>query len=446
MSEKVSWSGSCQRPDTCALTGAAAFAAGIAGAKILVNGPLWCYFYVLRYLERSEYHMAQRMQNSQPDGTAIVYGTEKCLTAALQRLQKSGGPAELLFVENSCSVSLIGDDTEGIVGSLDLDCPFVTMDCGGLSGGFAEGWSKAAVRTLSKLSSPAPTLCEKSGRPRLNLLGLTDFYFNGAADREEIVRLLELAGYEVNCVLGASSVGQLRSIASADLNVVCHEELGLEAARYLKKRYGLPYICPGLPYGCRGSVAWLEKIHAALPCAHLERVRAEAKEREERLVVWSNEMSSLWGELWFDKALVAAPGTTAHCVAQALRCEWADVGDLAMLPRQDIEHAFCDCADRWHKSGEEAALSKESGSVDEGQSLLILGSSDERMEAKRAGHSDAAFCNIAYPVSDEVLLIKEPFMGLKGSAHMQQRLWNAYIERTLAKSERAEEIFCKNLR
>ncbi len=446
MSEKVPWSEVCRRPDTCALTGAAAFAAGIVGAKILVNGPLWCYFYALRYLERSEYHMAQRMQNSQPDGTSIVYGTEKCLVAALERLQKSGGPAELLFVENSCSVSLIGDDTEGIVGSLDLNCPFVTMDCGGLIGGFAEGWSRAAVRTLSKLSSAAPAPERKSCRPRLNLLGLTDFYFNGRADREELVRLLELAGYEVNCICGASTAEELRSIASADLNVVCHEELGLEAARYLNKRYGLPYISPGLPYGCRGSVAWLEKVHYALPCPHLERARAEAEETEGRLTVWGNELSSVWGELWFDKALVAAPGTTAHCVAQALRCEWADLGELAVLPRQALQNSYCDCADKSHSAGEEEAALQDLCSSAEGQCLLLLGSSNESMELRRAGLFDSAVCNIAHPVSDEVLLIGEPFMGLRGSAHMQQRLWNAYIRRTLACGGRAEENFRKNFR
>ena len=39
------WGNICERVDTCALTGAAAFAAGIKDAKILANGPLWCYFY-----------------------------------------------------------------------------------------------------------------------------------------------------------------------------------------------------------------------------------------------------------------------------------------------------------------------------------------------------------------------------------------------------------------
>ena len=51
MSETAEWGNVCSRVDTCALTGAAAFFTGIKGAEVLVNGPLWCYFYALRTLK-----------------------------------------------------------------------------------------------------------------------------------------------------------------------------------------------------------------------------------------------------------------------------------------------------------------------------------------------------------------------------------------------------------
>lgn len=40
--------------------------------------------------------------------------------------------------------------------------------------------------------------------------------------------------------------------------------------------------------------------------------------------------------------------------------------------------------------------------------------------------------NIAVPVKDEALLIRQPFCGLRGAAFMAQRLWNAYIGLKLA--------------
>ena len=50
MSETAEWGNVCSRVDTCALTGAAAFFTGIKGAEVLVNGPLWCYFYALLWI------------------------------------------------------------------------------------------------------------------------------------------------------------------------------------------------------------------------------------------------------------------------------------------------------------------------------------------------------------------------------------------------------------
>lgn len=38
---------------------------------------------------------------------------------------------------------------------------------------------------------------------------------------------------------------------------------------------------------------------------------------QEELVSASNEARVTWGELWFDKIIVAAPGSTAVCIAQA---------------------------------------------------------------------------------------------------------------------------------
>ena len=83
MSETAEWGNVCSRVDTCALTGAAAFFTGIKGAEVLVNGPLWCYFYALRHLEKSNSRLGERFHGSQPDNNAVVYGTEECLTDAL---------------------------------------------------------------------------------------------------------------------------------------------------------------------------------------------------------------------------------------------------------------------------------------------------------------------------------------------------------------------------
>ena len=77
MSNNQQWGNICHRVDCCALSGAAAFVAGIPGAEVLVNGPLWCYFYALRTLDHVKHDMGERFHNCQPDNNAILYGTEK---------------------------------------------------------------------------------------------------------------------------------------------------------------------------------------------------------------------------------------------------------------------------------------------------------------------------------------------------------------------------------
>ena len=127
MSETAEWGNVCSRVDTCALTGAAAFFTGIKGAEVLVNGPLWCYFYALRHLEKSNSRLGERFHGSQPDNNAVVYGTEECLTDALDYIRENRAPS-ILLIENSCSVSLIGDDIEGIAAKAKL--PFSAFPCG----------------------------------------------------------------------------------------------------------------------------------------------------------------------------------------------------------------------------------------------------------------------------------------------------------------------------
>ena len=225
MSDKP-WGNICNRVDTCALTGAGAFCAGIPGSEILVNGPLWCYFYALRYLEHADYHMAERFHGSQPDNSAIVYGSESYLTDTLKRILQQDKYPELLFVESSCSLSLIGDDLNGIVNKLQLPFPHVAMDSGGIVGGFAAGYIKACKTILDKFA-----VAVEQEANTVNLLGLSDFYYNGKADTAELVRILRKAGYIVNCVPGSGSkLAALRNIGAAALNIVCHEELGLEIA------------------------------------------------------------------------------------------------------------------------------------------------------------------------------------------------------------------------
>lgn len=425
MSDKP-WGNICNRVDTCALTGAGAFCAGIPGSEILVNGPLWCYFYALRYLEHADYHMADRFHGSQPDNSAIVYGSESYLTDTLNRILQQDKYPELLFVESSCSLSLIGDDLNGIVNKLQLPFPHVAMDSGGIVGGFAAGYIKACRTILEKFAAEAETEANT-----VNLLGLSDFYYNGKADTAELVRILRKAGYIVNCVPGSgSNLAALRNIGAAELNIVCHEELGLEIAAYLKERFGTAYISAGLPYGIGGTRKWLQKINEALPAKAMQEILAECDEQSAFLQSWNNDSRCSWGSLWFDRAVVAMPGTAALGLGNALVSEWCDTGHLTVICQNRVEQKhLCQFADDIFFADSDG--DKISACLKEKGSLLLLGSSSESSIVRHSGNKELISLNMAFPATEQILLTDSPYMGIKGSAHMLERIWNAFIQQSL---------------
>ena len=425
MSDKP-WSNICNKVDSCALTGAGAFFCGIPNAEVMVNGPLWCYFYALRFLEHGDFTMADRFHGSQPDNSAIVYGSEKYLTEALNRILQEKQP-QLLFIESSCSLSLIGDDLNGIVRKLNLPFPYVTMDSGGIVGGFAAGYVKAAKTFFDKFAEPAMPQ-DKT----VNLIGLSDFYYNGKADTAELCRILTKAGYRVNCVPGSgSSFEQLKHIGEAALNIVSHEELGLELAQYLKQRLGTPFICAGVPYGVEGTKSWLQSIDKALPAPQLASVMEECDAMQRFLQGWNNDSRCTWGALWFDKIIVSMSGTAALCLSRAVVNEWADAGHLTIICQHANsckDNSFADEVLYTDKDGEKITVC-----LEDKEKLLLLGSSSESSVLRRNGNHNLISLNMAFPANEQVLLNDVPYMGIKGSANMLERLWNAYIQDYLRK-------------
>lgn len=418
MSEK--WHNVCQRVDTCALAGAAAVVAAIPKGKILVNGPLWCYFYALRYLEHSDYTLGKRMTVSQPDNKAIVFGAEDFIDKAMDQLLQEEAPS-LLLVESSCSLSLIGDDLQGIVGKFALPFPVIALDSGGFVGGFAEGYSKCCQSIIK-------ALCTKEPKESLtvNLLGLSKFYYKGAADIAELRRLLTLAGYRVQAIPGGgSTVEDLSHMGRAALNIVCNEELGLSVAQYLANAYDQPYVVAPVPYGVQGTLEWLEAIHEALPAPRLELVKKEAQELQEYLQGAVNDLRSLWGALWFEQVVLAGPSSQMLSLGAALRLEALDTAQLFVVGQQQVKGSYAGFkkqVDGFHLQGQCDIV----GLV-ESSSCLFMGSSSEANLLDRAGKR-VYFLPIGRPLDHRAAFTMRPYMGLQGYGNLLEDLWNCFLQ------------------
>ena len=406
----------CAWTDSCALTGAMAFFAAWQDAAVIVNGPMWCHYFALRHVEHGVSDAVRRTGCTQLDNDAIVFGAEDYLLEALQPYIAES--PRLLAIVSSCAAGLIGDDVAAIARSAGITAPVVAVDSSGLAGSFAAGWSKAACAAIEALLPE-----KKEEKPHgVNLLGMTASYCNGANDARELLRLLHLAGYEVNAVLGCGETAEeLQHLPAAALNIVVHRELGLAPAEMLAERSGTPFVAPLPPYGRAGTRHWLEEIAGALPAPHEKEVQEELSRVEKEDFLRLNEIKSMWGELWFDEALVRAPSSMAWGLARALRTEWADVRCLAVAAEAAADAAGI--ADEVFSETCTAELAQFFASMKNG---LLLASSNE---AAQVAPQQAQFLPVASPVLDRIQLTDVPFMGLRGSRFIEEQLWNGHILR-----------------
>ena len=416
------WKTSCHHMSTCALTGASAFFDAIPGSFMLINGPLWCYFYAMKYVEDYDASALRRFHCTQPEGNALVYGTEKDLLAGLDFVKANFTP-ERIFILNNCSVSLVGDDIAGIAARAELPCPVYAADCGGIAGDFAEGYEIALLRTIAEVKKNAKDKSDLAS-PSVNLLGLSPTYFRGEEDIKEIRRILETAGYHINAIPGGGSAwDEIMELPQADLNLVLRDELALKAAKELESEFGTPYLSAGMPYGIQGTLAWLEKINTVLPATNLKTVRQEAETVNARLQFRSSNMQSLWGPLWFDNILIAAPPSEAAGIAEAVRGEWADTGNLVIHFTEDTP-LRPKAANKICVTGKDDAAMKET--FENWTGGLVIGSS---LETSRFVRLKKPFvnCNIVLPSYHEIIATDLPLCGMRGAAYLFERIWNAKL-------------------
>lgn len=408
---------SCHHNDTCGLTGSVAFFASIPGSFVLINGPLWCYFYAMKYIDDENSRAARCISCTGTSPSSLVYGTEKEILRGLSRIQ-SQGSAERVFLESNCSTGLIGDDVKGIAEEFGGPWPVYTMDSGGLKGSFEKGFARAFLRVVEEMK-------EESTIPAsVNVLGLSEVYLKGREEGNEIRRILKGCGIRVISTPGCeSSWHEIMEAPKASFNLVVRDELGLPAAKEMEKRFHIPYASVGLPYGFEGSRKWTEKVISLLSFGKAEPFLDQEKERAEEVLRKGNGLESLWGSLWFDEVLVAAPPSEALGIAEALRSEWIDTARLTVHLLSPADQT-CPLADEVRLVTEDDEdIRRDYENWKDG---LVLSSSHETTRLERL-HKPFVSCHIARPSYDECSFSDLPYCGFRGAALLYEKIWNARL-------------------
>ncbi len=152
---------------------------------------------------------------------------------------------QALLVGASCTAELIQDDPGGLAQALALPVPVVPLELPAYQR--KENWGASEtfyqlVRTLAGGATPERPPRE-GRRPRCNLLGPMALGFRHRDDLTEISRLLDRLGVDVHVTapMGATPADIAR-LPEADFNVVLYPELALQAAQFLQRRHGQPFV------------------------------------------------------------------------------------------------------------------------------------------------------------------------------------------------------------
>jgi nitrogenase molybdenum-iron protein alpha/beta subunit len=218
-------------------------------------------------------------------------------------------------------------------------------------------------------------------------------------------------------------------MTQAQLNIVVHDELGRNLAELLEEQYDIPYVSLLPPYGLQGSLSWLKAIdyYMSGESNRLKTLQQEVNHLEQRLSITMKEQQKIWGNIWFNSIFIAAPSSIAFGISQAVRSEWLDTKKIITVLHNGVpfKRSYPEYV------GTVLDAYKDQQRIEQHLTALtgglLMASSREKAVLHQKAVKDVAYQHISLPIYDEMIFKSRPFMGLQGSSHMVEELWNKYI-------------------
>ena len=165
-----------------------------------------------------------------------------------------------MIVGASCTAELIQDDPGGLAEALDLPIPVIPLELPSYQRKENWGASETFYQIVRALCAPPPENKPQRLRPCCNLLGATALGFRHRDDVEELRKLLDQLGIDINVVAPWNATpADIARLADADFNVVMYPEIADTAARWLKRMHGQPFI-DIVPIGVSATRDFIEAV------------------------------------------------------------------------------------------------------------------------------------------------------------------------------------------
>ena len=230
---------------------------------------------------------------------------------------------DFIAVLGSPVPAIIGMDMKGIASEIEITSGIPTFGFNSTGFSYYDKGVSAAAHALLERYAEKTVHKEPNG---VNILGLTPLDYSANENSELLSAFLEDGGFEVvGSFFMQTNIEQLHRAGSAAVNLVVSAS-GLPTARYLKQRFGTPYVAAspqGLGYG--KHILELLRRSAASGQDYAEKTQKAAEEA--------------CGEDYMEKMQNAAEGACGEGTAALLI-----VGDQIMA--SSLRSALCLAGDR----------------------------------------------------------------------------------------------------
>ncbi|MCS6882696.1 MAG: nitrogenase component I subunit alpha [Oscillochloridaceae bacterium] len=220
---------------------------GVVGGPVkdaiqLTHGPIGCAFFSWGYrphLADSDFHIKYTFVSDMNE-TNIVFGGEKKLLQCIIEASREFPDAKAVFVYNTCSTALIGDDGRDVAKQAEeiIGKPVVFFECEGFRGVSQSLGHHVGNETIFRqlVGSVEP---EGDFSRAINIIG----DYNIKNDLRTFEYLFEAIGVRIlTRFTGNVSVDDLKIMHKAALNVVHCQRSATYIAEMMRDKYGTPYI------------------------------------------------------------------------------------------------------------------------------------------------------------------------------------------------------------
>lgn len=405
----------------CGLAGATSFFVSIKDSAVLLNAPRWCSIIVENETTLNDKKYEPKIFCSDIQEVDLLYGAEKVLHEALKEVDDELEP-KVMAILNSCAVSLIGADIEGVCNEVETKGMLIPLDVGGINGEFWDGYNIGICKILELLNLKKEV---QNKNNVVNIIGISPIYPNWKGDLEEIKRILKIVNVEINICIGEDAVtlNDLRKIPKANLNLVLYPELGLEAAKFLEKEIGQKYLSVSVPYGLSGTLKWLMEICDKLNIIpNLEPIIEEIKEGQERIDRAYFILKGSNKRIEFGDAYLNLTQGTAYSLAKALNEEFPELNNIYLRLEGPgaLELKSSEGIYEWEKYLD---INTEENTVD-----IVFGNEQSRIERKE--FEKVIYKNLLIPNKYSIVKNK-PYAGIIGWEFLVEDIFKEYENKVL---------------